>query len=288
MTERVDLTIDGDRISAPGGATILQACREIGVEIPTICQLDTLTPANACRVCVVEVDGSRPLVPACSRPVSEGMVVTTTSARVAGARRMVVELLASSVDLDHGTPELLALVSDLGARPDRHVGDGINPPARVDEPVRRQDDLYVRDYSRCVLCYKCVEACGEDAQHTFAISVAGRGFDARISTEFDVTLPESACVYCGNCVDVCPTGALVFTPEHELRATGEWDPGAQEVTRTVCPYCGVGCNLELRVQSDTIVGVTSPQDHSVTSGHLCIKGRFGYQFVGSRADRRDL
>lgn len=288
MTERVDLTIDGERVSAPQGVTILQACRQLGVDVPTICQLDTLTPANTCRVCVVEVEGSRPLVPSCSRQVAADMVIETASPRVLTSRRMVVELLASSVELDRADPEILELAVELGARPERHDGDGTNGPARVEEPVRREDELYVRDYSRCVLCYKCVEACGDDAQHTFAISVSGRGFDARIAAEFDVTLPESACVYCGNCVDVCPTGALMFTPEFDLRERGEWDPAGQEVTTSVCSYCGVGCNLELRVQSGEIVGVTSPKDHPTTSGHLCVKGRFGYRFVGSRGDRPAL
>ena len=115
----------------------------------------------------------------------------------------------------------------------------------VAQPVKVDNELYVRDYSRCILCYKCVEACGEDAQNTFAIAVAGRGFDARISTEFDVPLPESACVYCGNCIGVCPTGALMFT----LRARACAKPARgtrpqQTVTDTICPYCGVGCALD--------------------------------------------
>jgi NADP-reducing hydrogenase subunit HndD len=148
------------------------------------------------------------------------------------------------------------------------------------------NELYVRDYSKCILCYKCVEACGVDAQNTFAISVAGRGFDARISTEFDVGLPDSACVYCGNCIGVCPTGALMFTSEHEMRGAGTWDESRQTVTETICPYCGVGCDLEVHVQDNSIVKVTSPSDNDVTSGHLCIKGRFGFQFVQNRADER--
>ena len=157
----------------------------------------------------------------------------------------------------------------------------------MDEPVRRQDELYVRDYSKCVQCYKCVEACGDDAQFTFAIAVAGRGFDAAISTEFDVELPESACVYCGNCIGVCPTNALQFKTEFDLRAAADWRPEEQSVTTTVCSYCGVGCNLELHTQDDRIVKVTSPADHSVTSGHLCVKGRFGWQYVHAPEYRPD-
>ena len=127
-----------------------------------------------------------------------------------------------------------------------------------------------------------MEACGEDAQNTFAIAVAGRGFDARISTEQNVVLPESACVYCGNCIGVCPTGALMAKSEYDMRAAGTWDPAAQTVTETICPYCGVGCAVELHVQDDRIVKVTSPLDSTVTEGHLCIKGRFGFEFVNER------
>ena len=116
----------------------------------------------------------------------------------------------------------------------------------------------------------------------FAIAVAGRGFHAHISTELDVPLPESACVYCGNCIAVCPTGALMFASEHELREAARWDESQQTQTDTICPYCGVGCTLQLHVQDNSIVRVTSPQDHDVTSGHLCIKGRFGWQFVQNR------
>ena len=151
------------------------------------------------------------------------------------------------------------------------------------QPVKVDNELYVRDYSRCILCYKCVEACGVDAQNTFAIAVAGRGFDARISTEWNVGLPDSACVYCGNCIGVCPTGALMFKSEYDMREAGTWDESAQTVTDTICPYCGVGCTLELHVQDNDIVKVTSPMDSSVTEGHLCVKGRFGFEFVQNRA-----
>jgi ferredoxin len=150
------------------------------------------------------------------------------------------------------------------------------------------NELYVRDYSKCILCYRCVDACGEQYQNTFAIHVAGRGFEARISTEFDTTLPESACVYCGNCIAVCPTGALMFVSEHELRESGEWREEEQTVTQTICPYCGVGCTLELHVQDNSIVKVTSPDDHDITRGNLCVKGRFGFQHVQALAVRTEV
>jgi predicted molibdopterin-dependent oxidoreductase YjgC len=152
------------------------------------------------------------------------------------------------------------------------------------------NELYVRDYSRCILCYKCVEACGTDAQNTFAIAIAGRGFDARVSTEYDTPLDTSACVFCGNCINVCPTGALMFRSEFEMRQGGTWDEERQHVVDTVCPYCGVGCTLSLHVQDNRIVKVLSPADSGITSGNLCVKGRFGFDFVqvrpkGVREDR---
>jgi predicted molibdopterin-dependent oxidoreductase YjgC len=161
----------------------------------------------------------------------------------------------------------------------RHAAPAGSPVATVAQPAKVDNDLYVRDYSKCVLCYKCVEACGTDAQHTFAIAVAGRGFDAHISTEFDVPLPESACVYCGNCIQVCPTGALMAKPEHDLRQAGEWRPETQTVTDTICPYCGVGCTLSVHVQDQRIIKVMSPLDNGVTRGNLCVKGRFGFEYV---------
>jgi predicted molibdopterin-dependent oxidoreductase YjgC len=126
-----------------------------------------------------------------------------------------------------------------------------------------------------------VEACGVDAQNTFAIAVAGRGFQAHISTELDVPLPESACVYCGNCIAVCPTGALMAKPEFALREAGQWAPERQSATDTICPYCGVGCTLTVHVQDNRIIKITSPLDHDVTSGNLCVKGRFGFEYVHS-------
>jgi predicted molibdopterin-dependent oxidoreductase YjgC len=277
----VKLSIDGDDVQVPEGTTILEACRGLRIDTPTLCQLETLTPVNVCRVCVVEVEGSRVLVPACSRKVEADMKVRTDSERVRHSRRLVLELLGSSVDMSLCAPEVHGWMTRYGAEPLR-FGTG---SATVAQPVKIDNDLYVRDYSRCILCYKCVEACGVDAQNTFAIGVAGRGFDTHISTEFTVELPESACVYCGNCIGVCPTGALMFKSEHDMRQAGTWDESQQKVTETVCPYCGVGCMLELHVQDNSIVKVTSPLDHSVTAGHLCVKGRFGFQFVQSR-DRR--
>jgi NADP-reducing hydrogenase subunit HndD len=298
----LDLEIDGETIRVAQGATILDALRERGLDTPTFCYADNLTPVNACRVCVVELEGSRVLVPSCARKAEAGMKVRTDTERVRHSRRLVLELLGSSVELGLASAAIRRWLETYGADPSRfgppgaaavgerdarHAGHHTPPdPARAEtvlQPVKVDNDLYVRDYSRCILCYKCVEACGVDAQNTFAIAVAGRGFDARISTEFDVLLTESACVYCGNCIGVCPTGALMFRSEHEMREAGTWDESRQTVTETICPYCGVGCELEVHVQDNEIVKVTSPWDHEITAGHLCIKGRFGFQYVQNRA-----
>jgi predicted molibdopterin-dependent oxidoreductase YjgC len=273
----VELTVDGREVSVTEGSTILDACRRLGVETPTLCYGDTLTPVNVCRVCVVEVEGARTLVPACSRKVEAGMVVHTDSPRVQTSRRLVLELLGSSVDLSTA-PDALRYIEEYGAEPDRFGPDSLT----VEQAVKVDNELYVRDYSKCILCYKCVEACGDDQQNTFAIAVAGRGFGSHISTELDVELPESACVYCGNCIAVCPTGALMPVSEFEMRQAGTWDESRQTEVDTICPYCGVGCNLSLHVQDGEIVKVTSPDDHDVTRGNLCIKGRFGYQHVQNR------
>jgi predicted molibdopterin-dependent oxidoreductase YjgC len=274
VRESVALEVDGETVEVPDGSTLLDACRGAGKEIPTLCYLETLTPVNACRVCVVELEGARVLAPACSRRAEAGMKVKTRSARVDLSRKLVLELLGSSVDLDTA-PGLAEMMAEYGARPERFGASA----ETVRQPVKVDNDLYVRDYSKCVLCYKCVEACGVDAQNSFAIAVAGRGFDAHISTERDVPLPDSACVYCGNCIAACPTGALMAKPEFDLRQAGTWDETAQTETDTICGYCGVGCTLTVHVQDERIVKVTSPIENPVTHGNLCVKGRFGFEFV---------
>ena len=277
----IEIRIDGRLVSVPEGSTILDAARKLGIDTPTLCFLQSLTPVNACRVCVVELEGSRALVPACSRKVEPNMSIRTDSERVGLSRRLVLEFLASSVDFSTA-PAMQVYLERYSADPERFGATR----ATVALPAKIDNELYVRDYSKCVLCYKCVEACGVDAQNTFAIAVAGRGFSAHIATEFDVPLPDSACVYCGNCIGVCPTGALMFKCEYDMRQAGTWNESRQVQTDTICPYCGVGCNLTVRQQGGRIVRVTSPIDHSVTRGNLCVKGRFGWQFVQIQPTRK--
>ena len=234
-----DLTIDDRPVEVPEGSTILDACAQPGIDTPTLCYGDTLAPANACRICVVELEGARALVPACSRKVEPDMVIHTDSAarapqpqdgdRVPGLLRRPLDHAGRAQD--YLAPLRRAIPSATG-RPRRPTPSATasapattrrptaRPPPPSTRPTKVDNDLYVRDYSKCILCYKCVDACGEQYQNTFAITVAGRGFDARISTEYANPLPDSACVYCGNCIAVCPTGALMFRSEHELREAG--------------------------------------------------------------------
>lgn len=295
----VALTVDGQAVRVREGATLLDACKQLGIDTPTLCWAANLTPVNVCRVCVVEVEGARTLVPSCARLAEDGMVIRTDSERVRTSRKVVLELLASSVDTSTA-PSLRAFLARYDGHPERfgppgpvsvdrdaahaghhHVPDG-DVAATVAQPVKVDNALFIRDYAKCITCYKCVEACGTDAQNTFAIAIAGRGFEARVSTEHNVPLPDSACVYCGNCINVCPTGALMFKSEHDLREAGDWREEDQTTARTVCPYCGVGCVLDLTVQDNRIVRVLSPVESAVTNGNLCIKGRFGFEFVQGR------
>jgi predicted molibdopterin-dependent oxidoreductase YjgC len=297
----IELKVDGHQVTVNEGATVLDACRSLEIDTPTLCYGETLTPANACRVCMVELKGARTLVPACSRKAEDRMEIETDSERVRLNRKLVLEMLASSVDLST-TPGIEVYLQRYEAKPERygppappdpgrghhHAGHHTVPDgqtaATVAGPPKIDNELYMRDYSKCVLCYKCVDACGDQHQNTFAITVAGRGFDAHISTEYAKELPDSACVYCGNCIGVCPTGALMAVSEYELREAGGWDESRQTMTETICAFCGVGCSLELHVQDDRIVKVTSPADHDVTLGNLCVKGRFGFEHVQPRGE----
>ncbi len=199
----VTLTIDGQTVTVPEGTTLLQAAQQVHKHIPTVCYHPHFTPPSLCRVCVVEVEKSRVLVQACSRAAENGMIVQTDSPRVQLARKVLLEMLDSAVDLSDA-PEIRQYMETFGAEPHRYEGT----TKQRAFPLYDDNPFYVRDYSKCVMCWRCVQACGEDVQYTFAIHRAGRGFDAHISTFDNVPIPESTCVYCGNCVQACPTGAL--------------------------------------------------------------------------------
>jgi NADH dehydrogenase/NADH:ubiquinone oxidoreductase subunit G len=206
----ITLTIDGRQVTAPAGTSILDAARTAGAAIPTICYHPSLSANAVCRLCTVEVQGARTLQPACALPVTEGMVVSTTSERVAAARRVILELLASTVDL-HDAPEIQAQIARYGADPARFAGG-----ERREFPVLDDNPFYVRDYSQCVMCWRCIQVCADDVQFTYALTWGGRGISSHVATFFDEDMPDTSCVFCGNCVGVCPTGALKGKVEFKL------------------------------------------------------------------------
>jgi NADH dehydrogenase/NADH:ubiquinone oxidoreductase subunit G len=206
----VSLTLNGHTVEVPPGTTILEAAKTIGVDIPAICYHPSLTPNAVCRLCTVEVVGSRVLQPACVVPVAPDMIVNTETARVNAARRVILELLASTVDL-HEAPEIQEYIQRYGADVGRFSGG-----KRRQFDVYDDNPFYIRDYSQCVMCWRCIQVCAEDVQYTFALTWGGRGIESHVTTAFDQSMPDTTCVFCGNCVGVCPTGALKAKVEFEL------------------------------------------------------------------------
>ncbi len=210
MSETITLTIDEKEATVPSGVTLLEAARQIGKEIPTICWHQATTSNALCRICVVEVEGQRLLQPACIVKAAPDMKVQTRSPRVDRARRTILEMLSSTMDLSEA-PAIQSLLEEYGASTERF------PEAeRREVPVKDDNPMYVRDYSKCLLCWRCVQVCADDAQYTFAINFNGRGYDTQIGTFFDRVIPETTCVLCGQCVGVCPTGALKPKREYLL------------------------------------------------------------------------
>jgi len=202
MTENVTLIIDGKEVTAEQGKTILDAARENGMDAPTICYHEATTPNGLCRMCVVEVEGARVLQPSCVVEAAEGMKVKTRSEKVDRSRKTILEMLTSTMDLSDA-PEVLDMMDEYGANAERF------PDAmRRESEVIDDNPMFIRDYSKCLTCWRCVQVCAEDAQYTFAINFDGRGYETQIGTFFDKSIPETTCVLCGQCVGVCPTGAL--------------------------------------------------------------------------------
>jgi formate dehydrogenase major subunit len=270
------VTINGKACKAEAGQTVLQVAGDNGINIPTLCHLPELTPCGACRVCLVEVEGMQNLVAACSHPAAEGMKILTHSERVLNARRFVVELLLSDHPLDCMTCEkagdcaLQNLAYDLGLTGSRMEGE------RHHYPIDDSNPFIVRDYNKCILCRRCIRACDE-ITGIVALAQSNRGFDTKVATDFDGTLQDSNCVFCGQCVQVCPVGALTAKKGKGLARSWE-----TKKVRTTCPYCGVGCQLNLHVKGEQIVKITGVEDGMPNQGRTCVKGRFGYDFIYSK------
>ena len=275
----VNLTINGQKVSTPTGSTVLEAAEQAGItNIPTLCHHPALAPIGACRMCLVEIKGQRVLQPACTFPISEGMDVQTYSPKVIEARRFVLELLLSDHPLDcmtcdtNGACELQDLMYEYEVKETRFPG------VKHDYPIDDPNPFIQRDYNKCILCRRCVRAC-EEMNGVEAIGMLWRGFDAKPGTAFDGNLEDSPCEFCGMCVAVCPTGALM--PKLALGKGRVWD---MEKTTTTCPYCGVGCQIDYWTKDNEIVKATTNFDKLPNYGWSCVKGRFGFDFV-SHADR---
>ncbi len=270
----VSLIIEGKPAQVPAGMTILEAAQSIGVDIPHFCYDKDLAVFGACRMCVVEVVGARNLQAACSTPVFEGMVVWTESERVVKARRMILELLLANHPIECITCDKTGecLLQDYcyryGVKESPYQGE------KKESIIDDGNHLIERDPNKCILCGKCVQVC-HDVQVTGTIDFVDRGFNTRVTTPYDIPLNTDICRFCGQCVGICPTGALV---NKQFKGTRPW-----EVTkvRTTCPFCGVGCNFDLNVKDDRIIGVTPTPEAPVNGRSLCVKGRFHKDFIYS-------
>ena len=210
MADSLTLTIDGKTVRVENGATLLEAARQLGPAVPTICYHQATTSNGLCRMCVVEVEGQRLLQPACIVKAVADMKVQTRSERVVRARKTILEMLSSTMDLSEA-PEVLTMIDEYSASTARFPG-----AERRTVELKDDNPMYVRDYSKCLLCWRCVQVCADDAQYTFAINFDGRGYETQIGTFFDKGIPETTCVLCGQCVGVCPTGALKPKREYLL------------------------------------------------------------------------
>jgi NADH dehydrogenase/NADH:ubiquinone oxidoreductase subunit G len=202
MTETIKLTIDGVAVEADRGSTIFEAARAAGIEIPVLCYFEHTTANGLCRMCVVEVEGMRGLQASCVAEARDGSVVHTHSDNVERVRRTILEMLAASIDLSEA-PGIQTMMEEYRVHPERFNGAVKRQPPLIDD-----NPAYIRDYAKCVLCWRCVQVCAADAQYTYAINFSGRGFQTQIGTFFNKPMPETTCVFCGQCIGVCPTGAL--------------------------------------------------------------------------------
>ena len=274
-----NLNLDGKVVDVSDGETILETAARHGVEIPTLCHDPRLAPAGACRTCLVEVEGSRRLLPACATPSKPEMVINTSNDRVKRHQKALLALYMTDHPQDFEACET-------GAPCELHrMAEKVGAPSGWPkmEPVRqaRDDDrntwIQFRP-DRCILCARCTRYCDE-VEGVSAITLAMRGAETTISTMDSVSLVDSTCELCGGCVAVCPTGAMTEKQPLVTRAKPERE---LKKVRTTCNYCGVGCQLDLNVdpEQNRVVKVTSPSaDVLPNHGNLCVKGRFAYDFV---------
>lgn len=300
MTPQNNIVIDNHQLSFNSGETILETARRNNIHIPTLCYLKGTTPSEKCGICVVEIQGPKKLVPSCSTPAASGMVIYTESKKVTKERRSIIRTMLSSgnhncairdFNAEGWTEFQFAVLNedrsnslcpawgdcrlqDLAYRYQVNVADSPHEGSRF--PMERVNPFILRDFSRCILCGRCVKACREK-QVNNAIDFISTENGDKIAAGSDVALKDSDCVFCGECIEVCPVGALV--PQNFLEK--KYFVKTEKI-KTTCGFCGVGCQLELNVQNNRIVKINSAgEDTAPNFGSLCVKGRFGYDFVSS-------
>ncbi len=277
------LKIDGQEVDFSDGETILEVAQRNQKEIPTLCYDPRLEPFGGCRLCIVELEGARNPVASCTTKAALGMVIRTATETIETYRKTLLEMVTSEnrqVDVNplrgYASGELAHLCDGYGGKSARITGATSGTSKSDDNP------FILRDYELCISCYRCVRVCAEQ-EGDHAITVMNRGFHTQISTEFDGLLKDSACTFCGQCIQTCPTGALA--DKKALRAAEI--PGDIEKTRTICGYCGVGCSVDVLTKNDNIVGIHPAMDGPANQGALCVKGQFAYDFV-QHSDRLSM
>jgi formate dehydrogenase major subunit len=272
--ERVTVEIDGLSIDVPAGTSVMRAAAEAGISIPKLCATDTLAAFGSCRLCLVEIEGRNGTPASCTTPVAPGMRVHTQTGRLKSLRRGVMELYISDHPLDcltcsaNGDCELQDMAGAVGLREVRYGFDGAN---HLDAPKDESNPYFTFDASKCIVCSRCVRAC-EEVQGTFALTVAGRGFDSKIAASADEKFLDSECVSCGACVKACPTATL---NEKTVIEIGQ----PERSVLTTCAYCGVGCSFRAEIRGNEVVRMVPHDDGKANRGHSCVKGRFAWGYA---------
>jgi formate dehydrogenase alpha subunit len=298
----ITLTIDGQEVKATEGMTVLEVIKQAGIYIPTLCYHQDLVPYGGCRLCIVEIENMRGLPPSCTTPATDGMVVSTSTKQIQELRKGILELIlcehphpcltcwrrerCGPFDIclrnvavtercvlcpKNGICELQEVVDYIG------IDEVTLPYTYKDVPVDNENPFFERDYNLCILCGRCVRVC-QEVRGVGAIAFVSRGSEALPGTAYGHTLKDSNCQFCGACVDVCPTGALI-------ERSRKWEGLGERHVVTTCPYCGVGCQLELHIKGDRILEVIPNRDNDVNRGQVCVKGRFSIAEVVHHPDR---
>ena len=269
--------IDGVEVAFSEDETILEVAQRHEKEIPTLCYDPRLEPFGGCRLCIVELEGARNPVASCTTKATDGMVVRTATDTIEAYRKTLLEMVVSENREVDVSPLRGYAAGELADLRDKYAINGTRMTGAKSGMNKTDENPFIlRDYELCISCYRCVRVCAEQ-EGDHAINVMNRGFHTQITTEFDGLLKDSACTFCGQCIQTCPTGALA--DKKALRAVDEVADAIPDKTRTICPYCGVGCSVDILTQNEKIVGIHPAMDGPANQGALCVKGQFAYDFV---------